>query len=101
MALESARDRELAELVADHVFVDQNRNVLAPVMDGERQAHHFRNDHRATRPGLDRALVVCGTRDFHLLLEVMIDERAFLERASHLSTPAIADDELRRALVLA
>src|SRR5690606_11249320 len=34
--LERARDRELAELVTDHVLGDQHRHVLASVVHGDR-----------------------------------------------------------------
>src|SRR5688572_2618343 len=52
--LESARRGELAQLVADHVFGHEHRNVLAAVMDRYRQAHHVGHHHRAARPGFDR-----------------------------------------------
>src|SRR5690606_5155801 len=58
MTLEGPGDGELAELVAHHVLVDQHRNVVAAVVDGDREAHHLRQDHRAARPGLDRLLGV-------------------------------------------
>src|SRR5688500_17440301 len=77
MALERAGQRELAELVAHHVLVDQHRDVVASVVHGDRVTHHLRQDHRATRPGLDRLLVV--GRRLHLLLQVVVDERTLLE----------------------
>ena len=48
-------------------------------MDRQRQADHLGNDHRTARPGLDRTLVVSRTGDFHLLHQVVVDERTFLE----------------------
>src|SRR6187399_2205382 len=45
--LEGARRRELTQLVTDHVFGDQDRDVLTAVMDGDRETHHVGNDHRA------------------------------------------------------
>src|SRR5687768_3472682 len=48
--LEGARRRELAQLVSDHVLGDENRNVLTPVVHGDRQTDHVRDDHRAARP---------------------------------------------------
>src|SRR5690242_11563483 len=103
MALEGAGHRELAELVPDHVLVDEHRHVLATVVDGDGQADHFRQDHRATRPGLDRALVVGGNRSFHLLDKVKVDERTFLQRTRHVGFLLLATthDELLRALVVA
>ncbi len=49
MAVEHARRRELAELVADHVLGDEHRNVLVAVVDAERQADELRQDRRAAR----------------------------------------------------
>src|SRR5688572_6889631 len=69
VALERARHRELAELVPDHVLVDEHRHVLATVVDGDRETDHVRHDHRATRPGLDRLLRVRGDRGLDLLDE--------------------------------
>src|ERR1700684_538189 len=42
MAVERARRRELAELVADHLFRYHHRNVLLPVVDPERQPDELR-----------------------------------------------------------
>jgi hypothetical protein len=54
VAGEGPRRREFAELVADHVLVHGDRDVLVAVVDAERQADELRQDGRATRPGLDR-----------------------------------------------
>src|SRR5690606_29775149 len=57
VTLERAGHGELAELVTDHVLVDQNRHMLAAIVDRQSQSNHFRRDHGAARPGLDRTLV--------------------------------------------
>src|SRR5262245_44311641 len=80
VALENPGRRELAELVADHVLGDEHRHVLAAVVHGDREADHVRQDHRAPRPGLDRAAVVLVPRRLHLLREVQVHERALLQR---------------------
>src|SRR5690606_18846286 len=77
MTLEGPGQGELAELVANHVLVDQHRDVVAAVMDGDRETHHLRQDHRTARPGLDRLLGVA--RGLDLLDQVMVDEGALLE----------------------
>src|SRR5258706_1044305 len=79
VALEGARQREFAQLVANHVFRHVDRNVRLAVMHGDRQAHEIRRDGGAARPGPDRLLVVDRARLFHLGLQVTIDERAFLD----------------------
>src|SRR5258706_4561295 len=79
MALERARHRELAQLVADHLVVDVDRHVLLSVVHGDRQPDEIPNDGRASRPGLDRALVLGGLRGLDLLQHVPVDKRAFLQ----------------------
>src|SRR5690606_34971088 len=74
MTLEGPGQGELAKLVADHVLVDEHRNVVATVVHGDGVTNHLRQHHRTARPGLDRTLGV--TRGFHLLDEVVVDERA-------------------------
>src|SRR6478736_231648 len=42
VAAEITRRGEFAQLVADHVFPDEHRHVLAAVVDGDRVADHVR-----------------------------------------------------------
>src|SRR5712691_5184085 len=106
VALEDARQRELAELVSDHVLGDVHGDVLLAVMDGDRQPDEIREDRRAPRPGLDRALLVRGARRVDLFHQVVVHEWTLLDRASHglalvsLLVPEL-DDHAARALVLA
>src|SRR6185312_174137 len=44
---------ELAELVADHLFVDAHRHVLVAIVDAEGEADELRQDRRAAAPDLD------------------------------------------------
>src|SRR5215813_12486443 len=53
VTFERARRREFAELVADHVLSDVDRNVTLAVVHSEGQPNHVRRNRRATRPGLD------------------------------------------------
>src|SRR5882724_7913368 len=62
VALEDAGGGELAQLMAHHVLAQQHRHVLTAVVHGDGQTHHLGGDHRAARPGLDRALVVAAHR---------------------------------------
>src|SRR6266511_3212646 len=98
--------RELAELVSDHILRDVNRNVLLAVVNRYRQADEIRRDGRAPRPGLDRPLVGRRPRRFDLRLKVVIDERALFDRTCHLSLSllhrmAASNDHAVGALVLA
>src|SRR5690606_18741389 len=77
VTLEGTGQGELAELVADHVLVDQHRDVVLAVVHGDGEPDHFRQHGGTTRPGLDRLLAVA--RGLHLLLQVVVDERALLE----------------------
>jgi hypothetical protein len=45
--------RELAELVADHLFRDVHRNMLVAVVDAEGEADELRQDRGAAAPHLD------------------------------------------------
>src|SRR5882757_8047522 len=79
MALERARQRELAQFVADHLIVDVDRHMLLSVVHGDRQSDEIGNDGRTPRPGLDRPLVLGGLRGLDLLQQVPVDERAFFQ----------------------
>src|SRR5690606_33945544 len=87
VAGEGPRRRELAELVADHLFRDEDRNVFLPVVDAERQAHELRQDGGAAAPGLNDLRATGRASGVRLLEQITIDERAFPERACHLSRP--------------
>jgi hypothetical protein len=65
--------------VSNHVFVDENWNVLATVMDRNGQADEVREDHRAARPGLYGPTVIGRSSLFHLFQQVMIHEGTFLK----------------------
>ena len=54
--------RELAELVADHVFGDIDRHMLVAVVDAERQADELRQDRRAAAPDLDDLVAAARAR---------------------------------------
>src|ERR1700693_4181309 len=81
--LEQPRRRKLAELVTDHVLGDEHRDVLPAVVNRDRETDHVGNHHRAARPGLDRPAIVLLHRDLHLLRQVQIHERTFLQRTRH------------------
>src|SRR5262249_38639765 len=53
MAVEHPGRRELAELVTDHFFVDQHRDVLLPVVDAKIQPNELRKNGRASAPDSD------------------------------------------------
>src|SRR6478735_9296736 len=72
--LEGARRRELTQLVTHHVFGDEHRDVLTAVMNGNGQAHHVGDDHRAARPRLDRLAIALGGSRLDFLQQVKIDE---------------------------
>src|SRR5699024_9146527 len=83
VALESPRGSELAELVADHRLGDEHRDVLAAVVHCEGVAEEVRGDDRTTRPGLDEVLGALFVLDIHLLLKMVVDERALGDTARH------------------
>ena len=79
MAFEGAGDRELAQLMADHVLRDKDGDVLAPVMHGQRMADHLREDRRAARPGLDNALLIARIHIINALEQLGVGIRPFFE----------------------
>src|SRR5262245_12428491 len=100
MALENAGMREFAQLVPHHVFSDIDGHMLLAVVHGNRKSHEIRKDGRTARPGLDWTLVVRLLRRFHLLYQMVIDERALLDRTCHKGQPP-ATLSLRRRMIMA
>src|SRR5581483_9163087 len=89
MAAEGPRRRELAELVPDHLLGDEHGHVLAPVVDGDRVAHHLREDRRGPRPRLDHPLVARGVHSLDPRHQALLDERALLARSTHRFLPLL------------
>src|SRR5262245_52082200 len=86
VAAEDARDRELAELVADHVLDDVELLVLLAVVDLEVVTHHLRDHGAAASPGLDRHPVAGLLLAEDLLEQLGVDVGPFTKRAGHLSS---------------
>ena len=84
---------------------DVDRDELAAVVDGDRVADHVRNDRRAAGPGLDDLLLPRSFSAATFFDQVVVDERALLDRTRHRSALtlrlAAADDESVRPLVVA
>src|SRR5690606_34708553 len=101
VAVEGTRRSELTVLVTHHVLGHEHRHELTAVVNGEGQAYGFREDGRATRPGLDRFASVVAASLFDLLCEVTVDERSFTDATCHvlLLAPAL-DDHAIGALVV-
>jgi len=72
--------RELPEPVADHVLADEDRHMLAPVVDRDRVPDHVGVDHRRARPGADHLLVARLVHLLDLGPQRRADERTFLRR---------------------
>src|SRR5258705_8066735 len=84
MAIEHAGRRELAELVADHLLGDHDRDVLLPVVDAEGQTDELRQNGRAPAPDPDHFVPPGRTRDLRLLEQIAVDERALPNRTCHI-----------------
>src|SRR4051812_47140646 len=93
---ERARRRELAELVTDHRLRDVHGYVLAPVVHRDGVADHVGNDGRTTAPGLDDLLLAPRVQLVDLLQQVVVDERALLQRTRHVSPTYLRDPRVRR-----
>src|SRR5271166_1768525 len=85
MAGESARRRELAELVPDHVLVHLHRQELVAVVDAEGQADELRQDGRAARPDADDLVAARLARGIHLVEQIAVDERTLPDGTCHRS----------------
>lgn len=57
VAPKSPRGSKLTQFMSDHVFGDEDRNMLAPIVDSNRMADHFRNDRRTPRPAFDHSFI--------------------------------------------
>src|SRR5271168_141801 len=104
MAVERPRRREFAELVSDHLFRDEHRDVLVTVVDAERDPDELRQDGRAAAPDLDDVRAAGAARRVGFLQEIAVYERPFPDRAGHglalvLAFVARGDDEPVRGLV--
>src|SRR5437660_472343 len=86
VAAEVPRGRELTESVADHVFADEHRHMLAAVVDADRVPDHVGIDHRRTGPGADHLLLARSVHLVDLGLQRIADERPFLRRSTHYLT---------------
>jgi hypothetical protein len=84
VTLEGPGERELAQLVAHHLVGDVDRHVLLAVVHGDGQPDELGQNHGATRPGLDRLLVLGGDGLVDLGHQVVVNKRTLFERASHL-----------------
>jgi hypothetical protein len=80
MTLERTGQREFAELMADHVLVDVNGNVLAAIMNGDRQPDKLGQDGGTARPGFDRLFLFAFDGRIDLFDQMRIDEWAFFNR---------------------
>src|ERR1044071_458840 len=83
VAVEGARRRELAELVAHHLLAHVDGDVLLSVVDPEGEAHELRQDRGAAAPDLDDLVATRTTGRLGLLEEVAVDERTLPERTCH------------------
>ena len=77
VAAEDARRGELAELVADHVLRDIDRDELVPVVYGDGEAHEVGGDHGGAGPRLDGGLFAGLLGGDHTLLQFVVDIRSF------------------------
>src|SRR6267142_5349984 len=81
--LERARERELAEPVADHVLGHVDGNELLAVVHGQRVAHELRRDRRPPRPRLEDLLLAGAVELLDPPVQLLVDEGSLLERTSH------------------
>src|SRR5258708_30498778 len=83
MGAEGASRGELAELVPDHRLGDEDRHVLAPVVNGDRVPDHLREHGRGPRPGFDHLLFAGLVHRGDPRHQPLLDPGALFRRASH------------------
>lgn len=75
MSLEFTGRGEFSELVSDHVFGDEDGDMLVSIVDSKGDADEFRGNRAATGPGLDDSLFI--THSCYFFQETGIYVRAF------------------------
>src|SRR3569623_1287764 len=83
MPVVGAGRRELAKLVADHLFRDDDRHGLVAVVVTEGQADELRHDGRAAAPHLDHVVAAGSAGLLGLHEQVAVDERALPACTGH------------------
>jgi hypothetical protein len=78
---------KLTELVTDHVFLTVNTQKLIPVVNLKRMTNKLGNDRAGARPGLERLLRTVLIQLQHLLVQLLVDERAFFCASAHDAFP--------------
>src|SRR5512143_2146949 len=86
---EQPRRRKLAQLVPYHVLRDVHRHELVAVVHRQRVADEFRRDRGRARPRLHHLLLVARVHHPELVQQLLVDERALLDRAAHGFVPTL------------
>ena len=87
MTLESTGERELSQLVANHLIGDKDWHVLFAVVHRDGQADEIGQDHGTARPSLNRLFVFIGNGFISFSYQMMVDKGTFSERTTHLPIP--------------
>src|SRR6266511_4948515 len=85
---EGPRRRELTELVADHLLRDEDRDVLAAVVDRDRMPDHLREDGRRPGPGSDHLLRAGRVHRLDALEQALFDEMPLLRGSAQTTPPS-------------
>ncbi len=80
---ELAREGEFPELVADHVFSNEDRKVRLSVVYAEGVSDELRNDGTVAGPSLDDGLLAGSVELLDLAEEACVDVGSLLEGAGH------------------
>ena len=64
MSFELPGRSEFSQLMANHIFGDEDGDMLVTVVDGEGVANKFRRDGARSRPSLDDLFLVAHGDDF-------------------------------------
>src|SRR5665213_2020510 len=68
---------KLAELVPDHVFLNEHADKLVPIVDFKRMSHKFRDNRASPLPSLQRLLGPCLIQNGNPSVELLVNIGAF------------------------
>ena len=74
---------KLTEPVSDHILSYKDINEGFTIVNRKRMTDKIRHNHGPSRPCLDRSLPPGPVERLHLLRQVIIDERSFLNGSTH------------------
>ncbi len=77
VTLEGTGRGEFAQLMADHVFGDEDGHMFPPIVHGNGVSDEGRQNHGSAGPGLDDLFIISGIKCIDLFNQGRMDIRSF------------------------